>query len=283
MKILFTLIAIIFLFLSVFPQQFPENRCPYKGPQIPSSLRSDTVGNFTIQTTDGITRNLYNTLDSGKTVFIDLFYTTCSWCQYYAPIIEEVYQNHGAGQGDIEFWGISNNLQDYNTVIDQYRQNYNITNPCAGPQGGGTTAHTVVISGQNFQGWPTYCVVCPDRTMFFDPCYPPIVTGFDPFFEVCAAMVGVDNNPSLEQPMIQAYPNPAKETIFLQIQSKYKGNILVEIYNLLGLKVLSSIFYKEEETSSSPLNVSALPAGAYFLRITDGKQVLSTLKVSITR
>ena len=283
MRIFQTIILIFFLANINYAQQFPENRCPYKGPQIPSSLRSDTVGNFTIQTTDGITRNLYNTLDSGKTVFIDLFYTTCSWCQYYAPIIEEVYQNHGAGQGDIEFWGISNNLQDYNTVIDQYRQNYNITNPCAGPQGGGTTAHTVVISGQNFQGWPTYCVVCPDRTMFFDPCYPPIVTGFDPFFEVCAAMVGVDNNPSLEQPMIQAYPNPAIETISLQIQSKYKGNILVEIYNLLGLKVLSSIFYKEEETSSSPLNVSALPAGAYFLRITDGKQVLSTLKVSITR
>ena len=283
MRIFQTIILIFFLANINYAQQFPENRCPYKGPQIPSSLRSDTVGNFTIQTTDGITRNLYNTLDSGKTVFIDLFYTTCSWCQYYAPIIEEVYQNHGAGQGDIEFWGISNNLQDYNTVIDQYRQNYNITNPCAGPQGGGTTAHTVVISGQNFQGWPTYCVVCPDRTMFFDPCYPPIVTGFDPFFEVCAAMVGVDNNPLLEQPMIQAYPNPAKETISLQIQSKYKGNILVEIYNLLGLKVLSSIFYKEEETSSSPLNVSALPAGAYFLRITDGKQVLSTLKVSITR
>jgi hypothetical protein len=282
MRIFQTIILILFLANINYAQQFQENRCPYKGPQLPSSLRSDTVGNFTIQTTDGITRNLYNTLDSGKTVFIDLFYTTCSWCQYYAPVIEEVYQNHGAGQGDIEFWGISNNLQDYNTVIDQYRQNFNITNPCAGPQGGGTTAHTVVISGQNFQGWPTYCVVCPDRTMFFDPCYPPIVTGFDPFFEVCAAMVGLENPQRMDNMVLSVYPNPADTRIFLQLNPKSLNEIRVEFFNLLGTKVLSSNIIKNGDLAIS-LNVSSLPEGAYFLRVITGDQLLGTSKVCISR
>ena len=79
-----------------------------------------------------------------KLVFVDLFYTTCSWCQSYSPIIEEIYQYTGAGQDDIEFWGISNNLYDTNNVIDQYKLDYNITNPCAGPWGGGITAFTVI-------------------------------------------------------------------------------------------------------------------------------------------
>lgn len=34
------------------------------------------VGDFTITDTDGVTWNLYQQLNQGKTVFIDLFFTT---------------------------------------------------------------------------------------------------------------------------------------------------------------------------------------------------------------
>jgi cytochrome oxidase Cu insertion factor (SCO1/SenC/PrrC family) len=152
MKQYFFLLFSIAISISIYSQTGFDNRCPYKGFQLTDSRNITQAADFTITTTDGITRNLYNTLDSGKTVFIDLFYTTCSWCQTYAPIIEEIYMNTGAGQEDIEFWGISNNLNDPDPVIDQYKINYNISNPCAGPNGGGTTAHTTVIAGQNFYG-----------------------------------------------------------------------------------------------------------------------------------
>jgi len=206
----------------LFAQSNIDSRCPYKGIQLTDNRITKDADDFTITTTDGITRNLYNTLDSGKTVFVDLFYTTCSWCQYYSPIIEEIYPNNGAGQGEIEFWGISNNLNDPDAVIDQYKINYNVSNPCAGPDGGGTTAHSIVISGQNFQGWPTYVVICPDRTLFFDPCYPPLVEGFDPFFETCAATIGIeDNKPNANAPgIISIYPNPASTEITLEITVK---------------------------------------------------------------
>ena len=101
-------LLIFFLVISsvIFSQPIFENRCPYKGIQVTDSRIITNAGDFTITTTDGITRNLYNTLDSGKTVFVDLFYTTCYYCQLYSPVIEEIYQNKGAGQEDIEFWGI---------------------------------------------------------------------------------------------------------------------------------------------------------------------------------
>ena len=41
------------------------------------------------------------------------------------------------------------------------------------------------LNGQNFQGFPAYCVICPDRTLYFDPCNPPTVTGFNPYFKSC--------------------------------------------------------------------------------------------------
>jgi len=37
---------------------------------------ADDIGDFTITDSDGVTHNLYESLDAGKTVFIDLFFTT---------------------------------------------------------------------------------------------------------------------------------------------------------------------------------------------------------------
>lgn len=37
---------------------------------------ADQIGDFTITDSDGVTHNLYESLDAGKTVFIDLFFTT---------------------------------------------------------------------------------------------------------------------------------------------------------------------------------------------------------------
>jgi len=268
----------------LYSQSYQVNRCPYKGFQLTDSRIIKEADDFTITTTDGITRNLYNTLDSGKTVFVDLFYTTCSWCQYYSPIIEEIYQNNGAGQGDIEFWGISNNLNDPDAVIDQYKINYNVSNACAGPNGGGTTAHTTVISGQNFQGWPTYVVICPDRTLFFDPCYPPTVTGFDPYFETCAATIGIDDNkPNANASgIISVYPNPAKDRISLEINSKNTEPVTIELFNQLGMKVSSCNFEITPLSKTLNINIDQLPDGLYFIKMMQNGLFIDSYKVLIS-
>ncbi len=261
-----------------------DPRCPYKGIQVTDSRITMDVGDFTIITTDGVTRNLYNTLDSGKTVFIDLFYTTCSWCQTYAPVIEEIYQNSGSGEGNIVFWGISNNLYDPDDVIDQYKANYNITNPCAGPDGGGTTAHTTVIAGQNFLGWPTYCVVCPDRTMYFDPCYPPTVTGFDPSFESCGAFVGVEENlPERPFPGIKSiYPNPATDNFTVEIISDQSAPSILELYNMFGERI--STFTCEAGPGVKTLTIPAdnLSSGIYFIKMILNNELINSRKVLIS-
>jgi len=285
MNQLLTIIIVLITSLLIQAQSEFENRCPYKVIPVTDSRIIKDAGDFTITTTDGITRNLYNTLDSGKTVFIDLFYTTCGYCQLYAPVIEEIYLNTGAGQEDIVFWGISNNLFDPDEVIDQYRVNYNITNPCAGPNGGGTTAHTTVISGQNFQGWPTYVVICPDRTLFFDPCYPPTVTGFDPYFEQCAETIGIDDNSLSAHKfgLISVYPNPASTEIKLEVILKDAGSFMIEVTNLLGSAVFSSSFEAASARQTIIIPVTALTNGAYFLRLIQKELLLDARKVLISR
>lgn len=147
-------------------------------------LDKSQLADFTITDTQGNVLNLYATLNEGKTVFLDLFYTTCSYCIQYAPIIEQVYELTGSGQGDVLFWGIS--PTDNNALIDAYKLAHNITNPCAGTQGGGPQAIDIINTGQNFTGYPTYIVVCPDKNMQYDVCYPPTVNCMLGKIENCA-------------------------------------------------------------------------------------------------
>jgi PKD repeat protein len=83
-------------------------------------------------------------------------------------------------------WGLS--PSDNNTQINNYKTQFGITNPCAGTEGGGPQAIAVVNSGQPFYGYPTYIVVCPDRTVYYDVCWPPSSSScFDPYFQQCGA------------------------------------------------------------------------------------------------
>lgn len=283
MKNLLPIIALMIFGMQLTGQ--PQGRCPYNGPKLTATQPSSIVGDFTITTTDGITRNLYSTLDSGKTVFIDLFYTTCYYCQLYAPVIEEIYQNTGAGEGDIEFWGISNNLFDTNHLIDLYRQQYNITNPCAGPWGGGTTAFTTVVAGQNFSGFPTYCVVCPDRTMYFHPVYPPTVTGFNPFFEICAAMVGTEEGDMARDQgeYCSIYPNPAGNLLTITLSPDHHGQTGVRIISVTGSTVHRSLHYVHKGDSKLSLSVSEIPEGIYGVLISQNEMESAHLKLIIKR
>ena len=203
------------------------------------------------------------------TVFIDLFFTRCGYCQQYAPIIEQIYQNTGAGEGSILMWGISNDPFDTDAVIDQYKTDHGITNPCAGPQGGGIQAHTTIIAGQNFQGWPTYCVICPDRNMYFDPVYPPTVTGFDPYFEQCE-MTGVGHDfqtSATEELILGMYPNPVKQTLNLEVMMSHPSRVSLEMVSPTGVIVLNRDYGFEQGSNTVSIDVSLVPPGYYILKM----------------
>ncbi len=74
---------------------------------------------------------------------------------------------------------------DNNAAINAYKQQHNITLYAAGTDGGGPAAINVVTDGQNFLGYPTYCIVCPDKEMSFDVCWPPTAPCFDPYIQDC--------------------------------------------------------------------------------------------------
>jgi hypothetical protein len=61
-----------------FPQTMSDDgRCILEGHMGSGLVRgTDEIGDFTITDSDGVTHNLYDELDAGNTVFIDLFFTS---------------------------------------------------------------------------------------------------------------------------------------------------------------------------------------------------------------
>ena len=80
----------------------------------------------------------------------------------------------------------------------------------------------------------------------------------------CQSATGIiDINPPLK---VILYPNPAAETITIQIANQNKKQ-LIQIYNYMG-----TIINELEISGSTMLNISALPKGIYFLHINNGLQ-----------
>ncbi len=97
---------------------------------------------------------------------------------------------------------------DNNTTINNYKQQHSLTFYAAGTEGGGPAAIDIVTAGQNFLGYPTYCIVCPDKEMSFDVCWPPTAACFDPYIQEClsstlSANFSADNTEFCEEGTVQ--------------------------------------------------------------------------------
>jgi len=125
---------------------------------------------FTITDTHGNTYTLYSLLNSGKAVVIDMFYTTCPPCNSIAPHLETLYQDWGAGQGDVEFISLSTQTWEDNVDVAAFETMHGLSFPGAGNDGGAQTALAPYKGGDYgpFFATPTFVVIAPDGTVNFD-------------------------------------------------------------------------------------------------------------------
>ena len=133
---------------------------------------AQTAPNFTVTTSDGDVRNLYNDyLNQGKVVVIEAFFTTCPPCNTHAPYWQALYQSQLiAHPNKVEFIMLSTLQSDNNTKVGIYRNNKGLTMPGVGNDGGGLAAILPYMNGQfgEFQGTPTFIVIDTDGHVTFD-------------------------------------------------------------------------------------------------------------------
>jgi hypothetical protein len=278
-RTLLLLLSLVFL-ASVNAQEIkkclPEN---YQTPNSSTFQVLTTIPNFSLTFTDGTNVHLYQTLNAGNSVLLDFFFVNCGYCQTYAPIIDQAYVAHGSGTGNIKFWGISD--RDGNAAINTYKTTYGVTNPCAGTAGNGDSVSTMVEGLFDFTGWPTYSVVCPDKTISWDINYAPTVTGFNSYFSSCGTSdIKEDGNATRISYM---YPVPAQNNITINFYADQKSVVKLEVYDVMGKLVfsenseVSNNFYKKD------INLSSFSAGTYFVKLFQNNRLADTQKFVVIK
>jgi thiol-disulfide isomerase/thioredoxin len=126
---------------------------------------------FTITDIHGAQHSLYaDYLNQGKSVMLEVFYTTCPPCNAISPLLEPLYQAWGAGEHDVEFIALSDKNFDTNLLIDAFQDQHGETFVAAGVQGGSLNAVNPYKNGSfgNWQGTPLFIVIAPDGSVNYD-------------------------------------------------------------------------------------------------------------------
>lgn len=73
------------------------------------------------------------------------------------------------------------------------------------------------------------------------------------------------------------YPNPVSDVLNVEINSSNQDDVTISIYNYNGQQIISHNSRIENGTNTSTIDVSQLPAGFYFVKIS-GNQTYETMK-----
>lgn len=132
---------------------------------------SQPAPDFTVTDSHGQVHHLYaDYLNQGKTVLLEIFFTTCPPCNAIAPLMEPFYQEWGAGEGDVEFFELSDKNFDTDALVNAYQAQYNETFVGVGKDGGSLTAVIPYKNGTYgpWFGTPTFIVIAPNGSVNYD-------------------------------------------------------------------------------------------------------------------
>ena len=83
------------------------------------------------------------------------------------------------------------------------------------------------------------------------------------------------NQPTATFTGINIFPNPAHESVSIEFENTYLGNINIRLIDMNGVTKKVESFKKDQPATSVFLNIKNLNSGTYFLLIQTGSQVLS--------
>ncbi len=123
---------------------------------------AQTAPNFTVTDTKGVTHRLYEDyLNQGKTVVLDLFFVACPPCNTRAPQIQQIYEDWGSGNMDVQIFDMSTRTWDDDAAVLGFENQHGLTYPGVSKDGGSIDAVSFYTSDSRFFATPTFIVIDP--------------------------------------------------------------------------------------------------------------------------
>lgn len=245
------------------------------------------VMNFEMTDTHGDTHNLYEELSSGNMVLLDFFASWCGPCESSTPEVNAVWEQFGSGQFTYQTYGITVEPTDNASVIDglgwgaEYPKfEYTADNEAL-------WAHYNGLYGGG--GIPLFILICPDEN---NPGYSEVAwvsegwaTGGQSQDALIAAAQACDSEVSIEEvanTSLSIYPNPASNYATVNVSLVEAEEVVVDVVNALGQKVVNVTAQFDAGTNSFELPVEKLSTGVYYVNVKTSNGVV-TEKLNILK
>lgn len=233
----------------------------FSSAQVTKYSVGDTVDNFTVVDTHGVSHTLYDITASGKYVFLDFFFRNCGPCQQTSRYFYQLYETYGENQEHTYMMSLS--PIDDNATITEFENLYNggfTPPPGAGTEGG---APPVTVNF-GINAYPTYCIISPDNKLVVGDIWPVSGMGsFEAHFpqELWDLINGVMGTSDIDiQKSFSVYPTVSNGQFTVQLDKT--GQSTVSVYDMTGKNVYSGDFSNKE------INMNLkLADGVYIIRV----------------
>ncbi len=224
---------------------------------------------ITLTDTQGNTHRLYDELNAGRSVVIDFFGLQCGSCQTDMSLLEIVWQNHGAGAGDVVVWayetggGSDYEVNDFVTI------------------NGGTFPSFKYVESDSlldvFQLTvvPSYFVICPNGYM--KKC---AVDKIENYLSSCLTL-GAEIEDKVEDHIVSAFAPSTSSYISINFSVSAETSFTFDLYDMLGNKIQTKSNYYRRGLQSVKMNKSGLSKGYYFIRMTNKNHFMETKRIVI--
>jgi hypothetical protein len=253
--------------------------------QIPDG---STAPDFTFTDINGKSQNLYNYLNQGMYVALDVSATWCDPCWEYTNkgVLDSLYEKFDkpgpktwkvmfleadAATDSADLYGTGGNTRG-NWVKGH---NYLIMNPPGG------------IDLRNFKNGydvnflPTLFLICPDKKVYHDTLNKgsraKLSTWQYQASQSCIS-VGMRSQKDMEEMSLRLYPDPVKDELTMSFYGREPGNMEFTIYNCIGQKCIDKNCSATTGLNTLSYNLTALQPGIYTCCITGDNGLYGTGK-----
>jgi thiol-disulfide isomerase/thioredoxin len=245
-----------------------------------------TAPDFTVTDAHGVTHNLYSETAQGKYVFLDFFFTTCPPCQATTPYFSELHEKYGCNGHDL--FSISLDIGDNNAEVLAFEAQYGGTHAPApavsGTEGGGNA----VNSTYGPAAYPTYVLIGPDNKFINIDVWPvSSVASFEGAFPSGSGITAnscavVAVTPAQAAIPVGISPNPASSAAKLSLNFPTDGAASIDVFDLAGARVAQvNLGIVKSGAREQALDVSALSAGAYLVKVSQEGATTGTARLNV--
>ncbi len=237
---------------------------------------------FTVTDIHGVEHNLFEILDGGQYVMIDLFAYWCGPCCSTAPKIKQTYEDYGCNTGDLFVIGME--ADGTTAQTEEFETNCGSAGAqpvISGLDGGGSE----VVDAYGPAAFPTIILIAPDRTILEQDIWPYDNSNVDVMLEGYGlekqecGIVGVEELSQINA--VQLSPNPVHEVAMLNVELAETADLDIEIFNITGQTVYQNfVGQKTVGNHQLELPTTNLATGTYLIKISVDGVLAETVKMN---